>query len=361
MKVLSWPDGLNYSMYPFTSCKEGNADKQFSLHPRSMTEEPSSRFNPNNTFEIPALPSNVPIVKVYADMFHWLLEHVERFFESNMVNGGVIWERLGSQLTLVVATPNGWEIQQQQTMRDALILGRVLPPDHDPDRLEFVTEGEASVHYALHHHHHRNGDWLSTGTMFALVDAGGSTVDSTLYRCREAQPDLILEEACSSECVQAGSVFVDRAMQSHLEDRLSDSRFNDPEDIARMVKRFEESTKRRFDGRGTEYYLEFGSTRDTEPRFGISRGRLRLSRNEVEAAFSEAVNEIVLSCSRLLQRGAAQVTLSILIQTAFHSTTNTHSTSFWWAVLASHPISRHDSEKLLVIKKPGLSRSMKPR
>src|SRR6266404_997952 len=110
---------------------------QFSLHPRSMTEQPLfTRSNANNTFEIPALPSNVSIVKVYADMFHWILEHVERFFKSNTVDGEVIWERLGSQLTLVVATPNGWEVQQQQTMKDALILGRALPPDHDPDRLE---------------------------------------------------------------------------------------------------------------------------------------------------------------------------------------------------------------------------------
>lgn len=299
-------------MVPFASYDEGKTDKQFSLHPRSMTEQPSfTRFNASNMFEIPALPSDVPIVKVYADMFHWLLEHVERFFKSSTADGDVIWERLGSQITLVVATPNGWEIQQQQTMRNALILGRVLPADHDPDRLEFVTEGEASVHYALYHH--RNVNWLSTGTMFALVDAGGSTVDSTLYLCKEAQPDLILEEACRSECVQAGSVFVDRAMQNQLENKLCGSRFSDPEDIARMTKRFEESTKRRFDGRSTEYYLQFGTTRDTEPQFGISRGRMKLCKSEIEQAFSEAVNKIVASCSRLLQRGSAKVILSMLM------------------------------------------------
>lgn len=66
--------------------------------------------------------------------------------------------------------------------------------------LEYVTEGEASVHYALAHS--QSATWLRKGVMFAVTDAGGSTVDSTLYECKEITPKLILEEVCSSECVQ---------------------------------------------------------------------------------------------------------------------------------------------------------------
>ena len=75
---------------------------------------------------------------------------------------------------------------------------------------------------------------------------------------------------------RAGLVFVDRAVQSHLESKLRGSRFYNPEDIARMVKWFEESTKRRFESGSPKYYLQFGTTKDTKLEFGISRGRLKL-------------------------------------------------------------------------------------
>ena len=180
-----------------------------------------------------------------------------------------------------------------------------LPANFEEDRLDFVTEGEASVHYALKHS--RNPNWLKAGMMFALTDAGGSTVDSTLYICKEAAPNIVLEEVCASECVQAGSVFVDRAMQNLLERKLRASRFNDPEDIAVMVSRFEETTKRQFGDNAAEYFLRFGTSRDNDPTVDIARGRLKLRKAEVEEAFSKVIATIVQSCSRLLHKGAAEV------------------------------------------------------
>jgi hypothetical protein len=80
----------------------------------------------------------------------------------------------------------------------AIKAGLVLETDAD-GRLEFITEGEASVHYALAYTEALG--WLIEGKLFMLTDAGGSTVDSTLYRCKSTAP-LILEEVCASECVQ---------------------------------------------------------------------------------------------------------------------------------------------------------------
>jgi hypothetical protein len=39
-------------------------------------------------------------------------------------------------------------------------------------------------------------------SIFAVVDAGGLTVDSTLYRCKSMDPEIHLEEVRPSECVQ---------------------------------------------------------------------------------------------------------------------------------------------------------------
>src|SRR5258706_12365252 len=88
----------------------------------------------------------------------------------------------------------------------------------------------------------------SQGVFFAVVYAGGSTVDSTLYECKETTPKLILEEVRVSECVQAGSVFVDRAAQLMLEAKLQGSRFAEEACIRGILGEFERKTKRKFDG-----------------------------------------------------------------------------------------------------------------
>jgi len=122
--------------------------------------------------------------------------------------------------------------------------------------LRFVTEGEASVHYALCYT--QPAQWLRKGAVFAVVDAGGSTVDSTLYKCKETTPELILEEACPSECVQAGSVFIDRAAQHVLEAKLRGSRFGDDACIQGILGEFERKTKRKFDGTQVSSIIKFG-------------------------------------------------------------------------------------------------------
>ena len=255
--------------------------------------------------EIPPLPKGVPIDKIYSDMFRWLIQHTTHFFKSHTVDGGEIWDRIGTHCTIILAIPNGWEIPQQHLLRKAIVMSGALPANFKEDRLNFVTEGEASVHYALRHS--RNPTWLKSGMMFALTDAGGSTVDSTMYICKQVTPKILLEEVCASECIQAGSVFVDRAMQNLLERKLRASRFNDPEDIAVMVSKFEETTKRQFGDNATEYFLRIGTSRDNDPKVDITRGRLKLRKAEVEEAFSDVVVTITRSCSRLLAKGTAKV------------------------------------------------------
>jgi len=256
-------------------------------------------------FEIPPLPEDIPIDKIYSDMLKWLVQHATHFFKSHTVDGGEIWDRIGAHCTIILAIPNGWEIQQQHLLRRAIVMSGALPVNFEEDQLDFVTEGEASVHYALRHS--RNPNWLKSGMMFALTDAGGSTVDSTMYICKQVTPNILLEEVCANECIQAGSVFVDQAMQNLLERKLRASRFNDPEDIAVMVSRFEETTKRQFGDNAAEYFLRFGTSRDNDPKVDITRGRLKLRKAEVEEAFSDVVATITRSCSRLLRKGTAKV------------------------------------------------------
>jgi len=41
------------------------------------------------------------------------LAEARDFFKNNAIDGPTIWTRLGQQLTICLATPNGWETSQQ--------------------------------------------------------------------------------------------------------------------------------------------------------------------------------------------------------------------------------------------------------
>lgn len=190
---------------------------QLHLHPESMkiSDEPpayGSNANALPTIEIPPLPTSVTLKKVYSDFLKYMFTTSRNFFQANTPNGKSIWERLEDKMILILCIPNGWDTAQQGFLREAVVTAGVMThaqtdmeaADGRRRRLEFVTEGEASVHYALAHTHSHT--WLEKNTLFAVTDAGGSTVDSTLYECKQTTPELVLEEVCASECVQVSRI-----------------------------------------------------------------------------------------------------------------------------------------------------------
>jgi hypothetical protein len=175
-----------------------------------ISDQPPSYTSNSSTpsqIEIPPLPSSTSLSQIYRDFIRYLYDRTHNFFTSTTPNGHAIWTRLHQQsqqsqpnsLVLIFSTPNGWDLSQQTFLRDATIAAQIFTPSQAKERVEFVTEGEASVHYVLAHSTHKA--WLKKDTMFAVVDAGGSTVDSNLYTCKDMEP-LKLEEVRASECVQ---------------------------------------------------------------------------------------------------------------------------------------------------------------
>jgi hypothetical protein len=161
----------------------------------------SGPAEPDTDFEVPAMPKGVSLLRVYSDFIEYLHKHTMSFFVRHTPNGGQIWDRLhgDSKIMFVFCIPNGWDISQQIFLRKAAKEAGIVDSNDSKDRISFTTEGEASVHYVLAHT--KVNTWLNRGSLFAVIDVGGSTVDSTLYECRETQP-LRLEEICASECVQ---------------------------------------------------------------------------------------------------------------------------------------------------------------
>ncbi|PVF93802.1 hypothetical protein CPB86DRAFT_741905 [Serendipita vermifera] len=276
---------------------------KLNLHPDSMklSDQPPAYGSNSSTpsqIEIPPLPNTISLSQIYQDFIKYLYSRTHTFFISNTPNGHAIWTRLEKKhMSLIFCTPNGWDLAQQTFLRDAAVAAGTMRPTEAHDRIEFVTEGEASVHYVLAHSTHKA--WIEKGTVFAVVDAGGSTVDSNLYTCKDAEP-LKLEEVRASECVQAGGVFVDRAARVLLQAKLQNSSFNDDESIESMVQAFEKKTKRVFDGTQPSNILSFGNARDNDREHGIIKGKLTLSKHEVAGTFDDTVTRTVDSCLRLL-------------------------------------------------------------
>jgi hypothetical protein len=174
---------------------------QLHLHPSSLNvSDVYGNTNDASGFEIPTLPTWVTIDRVYTDFMRYLMENTRISFEQTIPNGAAVWRRLRNTLAIILTTPNGWDLTQQSVLRKAAVEAGLVTAEKQHELLDFVTEGEASVHYVLAYSQTKT--WLTVGSVFAVVDVGGSTVDSTLYECMSTNPKVILEEAFPSECIQ---------------------------------------------------------------------------------------------------------------------------------------------------------------
>lgn len=243
-------------------------------------------------FEIPPLPRGVSIERVYADIMQYLMKSMQLFFQTTIPNGEEIWRHRRDTVVIILATPNEWGIREQDVLRRAAINASLVTEENAGRLLQFVTEAEASVHYALAR---PGSEWLKKNTIFAVMDCGGSTVDTTVYRCVSLDP-LSIREVCPSECVQAGGIFVDRGVEKLLKERLHGSSFDDPGIIRGMVNAFENDVKPKFNGTIDEYRLQFGSVNESELSLGINKGKIAVSTKDLKNIFDLVTEQIIRSC-----------------------------------------------------------------
>ena len=80
----------------------------------------------------------------------YLYKCAKSYIEQTHPNGVDLWSALASQAEFILSHPNGWEGSQQSQMRRAAVTASLVPDTQEGhDRLHFVTEGEASLHYSL--------------------------------------------------------------------------------------------------------------------------------------------------------------------------------------------------------------------
>jgi len=99
---------------------------------------------------VPLLPPNKTVVNVFADFLRYLLECASSYIQETHPSGVDLWKAHRNEIHFVLSHPNGWEGKEQSQMRQAAVEAGLVPdtlPGHD--RVSFVTEGEASLHFAI--------------------------------------------------------------------------------------------------------------------------------------------------------------------------------------------------------------------
>ncbi|KAG8737707.1 hypothetical protein FRC10_007906 [Ceratobasidium sp. 414] len=269
------------------------------LHPSDLKTKHNIELDPE--LSQLALPNGVALRQIYSDFLGYLLKHTQSFFQDRIVDGSLIWENYRSQMEVVIAHPNGWGIREQTFLR-AVAIEAGFTSASSPYKIRFVTEAEASVHFCINQSN--LGNRLQVGTKFAVCDAGGSTVDTTVYSVVATRPMLKLEEARASACVQAGAIFVDSAAERYIQNVLKDIPMGS-EDIqdstARGVQDFENVAKRSFCDVSEEKMIEVAGTRFNNPSAGIRRGRMTIAGAIIKSFFDVCLGEITASVDQQVQ------------------------------------------------------------
>jgi len=105
----------------------------------------------NISADIPALPRNKTAVEVFADYLRYIYACAATFIQDNNLEGADLWKALKDDADIVLSHPNGWEGPQQGKMRQAAVLAGIIPDTTEGhERITFVREGEASLHFAVH-------------------------------------------------------------------------------------------------------------------------------------------------------------------------------------------------------------------
>ncbi|GAW00248.1 protein [Lentinula edodes] len=226
--------------------------------------------------------------------------------ETLLPDGRSFWESVKDRIVFVLSHPNGWEGRQQSSMRRAAVLAGLAPDSPEgQNRILFVTEGEASLHFCIN-----NGLTVQEDEGIIIVDAGGGTIDLSAYSVSNTDTNAF-EEISRSECCFAGSIFVTKESRVYFEDKLQGTRFE--EDVPRITECFDQTTKLQFRDSDEPSYVKFGGLRDREPNLDIRSGQMKIPGTIVARFFQPSVNAMLKAVVEQRREARKAITTVLLV------------------------------------------------
>jgi hypothetical protein len=92
--------------------------------------------------DLPPIPSGLKADDVFAHFLGYVKRHVQDYIDTRYAEGAQIWSSLSPNMDVVLTTPNGWELAQQQRMRAAAETAGLASGEGSGKRVRFVTEAE---------------------------------------------------------------------------------------------------------------------------------------------------------------------------------------------------------------------------
>ncbi|TEB36989.1 hypothetical protein FA13DRAFT_1787269 [Coprinellus micaceus] len=276
----------------------------FKLHIRP--KDNSSSSSAEIASKIPPLPAGKKVTDVLADYISYLFNCAKSYICDTHANGPDLWDSVRNEIEFVLSHPNGWEGFQQTQIRQAVVKAGLVR-EGQGDRVSFISEGEASLWFALKH-------GLPTGTMergegVVIVDAGGGTIDISTYQ--KPVGGKKFEEIAAPKCHFYGSIFVSIHARLFIQDLLKDSDYLD--DLDHIVRCFDKTTKIRFADDSVTQYVKFGSTKDRDEDVGIRFGQLKFSGSDVAKFFEPSIKCILTTVEEMLRMGTHHITHVVLV------------------------------------------------
>ena len=185
-------------------------DNRFKLHlrPRALA---SSHIRDD---DIPPLPEGKTAEEILGDFLNYLYTSTQKYIKETHPAGAAFWKSIENSVEYVLSLPNGWEGSQQAQMRRAAIKAGLVANDvQAQDRISFVTEGEASLHYCIQKGITKDAVQVrlfslsivlhavtlcaQPGEGLIIVDCGGGTIDVSAYLCKSPRA---FEEIAGPQC-----------------------------------------------------------------------------------------------------------------------------------------------------------------
>ena len=95
------------------------------------------------------LPKGKSLQDVFADFIRYLYDSTKAFIHESEPMGKELWEKVESNIDLILSHPNGWEGREQEFLRKSVVQASVFNEEESLSRVSFVTEGEATFNYCV--------------------------------------------------------------------------------------------------------------------------------------------------------------------------------------------------------------------
>ncbi|KAF4463869.1 hypothetical protein FALBO_9306 [Fusarium albosuccineum] len=231
------------------------------------------------------------------------------------------------QTEIVYCTPTTWSPKGARDMQTciATALRKVDFPgvnitDNCIENCFLVSEPEAAAAYVL-----TTKPELKSGETFLLLDAGGGTVDATVYKISQEAPFRLSKEVVKPAGKLCGSSYVNQALREHLLKLLKNEKYleDEVENIGSIVEvlvvdAFEHKFKRGFDvldmaqGLRSTFFRVHGLK--DNPKKGFRRGKIEIKNSVIQKMFLdcfEGIGKLMEKQLQLAMEAGSQVQVSI--------------------------------------------------